>query len=507
MSSLSSPFIWSGSSVNPSLAWSMGNAGKGRFHIKFPLDLAWYREQSCTKFQSLRHHKERKGLQHEFLVLELTDGSVCRIERMGDPDARFEAISTEGTVACDIAQSFPRDWSPNAHLDTSDVVARITFPSPFDLLDMLRICRAIHEGEKTCNYTLQSYNCYFFALAIQAVLTALIRGWDERLTKTTWRSAVKRELSTLSSLYESSQTSQQQPFILRLYSLLGLDVHRPAKEMVSKLEQELCRLKVVAETSTALSVVLWHSNLKPAMDYVLCRRIRDIVMRMLFEPVTQKPNTGSNHTSRLHLDRTRYKSLFVTLLEQAASTHEKLLASKLGQLERHMVLFQEFQPQAQSLLAFTMNNLSFRRASEPVQPSRRDSSESTSPRPDTSRSRPSPRYTSQTRSSIRPAFRPIVSPLLRLQVLIGWLVYARMLALWVLQLALGLFYIGPLWPVPSPRWVLIVEKELGSVLSEPNGLDDGNETTSMDAVVDKVHALVHGAPGLTVYWNEWPWTH
>ncbi|KAG9122590.1 hypothetical protein FRC07_000970 [Ceratobasidium sp. 392] len=540
----------------------MGNAGKGRFHIKFPLDLAWYREQQCTKFRSLRHHKERTGLQHEFLVLELTDGSICRLERMGDPEARFEAISAEGTVACDVAQSFSSHELSNAHLDTSDMVASITFPSSFDLLDVLRICRAIHEGEKTCNYTLQSYNCYFFALAIQAILTALVRGWDRHITNTTWCSAVNEALGTLNLLHWSDQDladKRQPPVILLLCRLLGVLARWPTKG----LRRELCSSKVAAEASTALRAVLWHSNLELAVDYVLCRRVRNIVAQTLLtresglsaanESVTDSDNTdsdntdsddtssddtGSDDTSRPCPEyRSRRESLIAALLDQAVTTHENLIpASKFDQLRRHVALFEEFQPlQAQYWLTFTMGNLNFRRASERIKSPQSDASKLISPQPNSSDPESSLLHFPEPQTSAQSAFWPSVFPLLKTQITIGWLVYARMLLLWGLQLALKLFHIGPLWPEQSPQGARIVEDELDSILAEarrslrrspenflsscrkglwrpwrkfPDFVEDINDkTTKINTIIEsKVHALVYDEPELPVCWNQWPWT-
>jgi hypothetical protein len=58
--------FWSASIANLSLAWSLGNGGGGRFPLKFPLDLGWYREKKCSWFQTLQHRKERTGFEHEF---------------------------------------------------------------------------------------------------------------------------------------------------------------------------------------------------------------------------------------------------------------------------------------------------------------------------------------------------------------------------------------------------------------------------------------------------------
>ncbi|CAE7230478.1 unnamed protein product [Rhizoctonia solani] len=109
---------------------------------------------------------------------------------MGDPNARLDAISPQGSVAYDIAQSFQPDEMDKACLGTSDVIAEVTLPCDFDIMDVLKICRAIHEGEKTRKYTLQIYNCWFFSLAIQVCLARLIAGWESSELVEDWLSYV-----------------------------------------------------------------------------------------------------------------------------------------------------------------------------------------------------------------------------------------------------------------------------------------------------------------------------
>ncbi|KAG8684717.1 hypothetical protein FRC11_011694, partial [Ceratobasidium sp. 423] len=74
----------SDSNGSSSLAWVVGDGGKGFIVIEFPLALqsGWYGEQACTVFRSFQHRKEQKGLRQEFIVLQLLGGSICRIERM-----------------------------------------------------------------------------------------------------------------------------------------------------------------------------------------------------------------------------------------------------------------------------------------------------------------------------------------------------------------------------------------------------------------------------------------
>ncbi|KDN33663.1 hypothetical protein RSAG8_13247, partial [Rhizoctonia solani AG-8 WAC10335] len=206
-------FASTASSGNSSLTWSMGNGGKGRLLIQFlfALDVGWYAEQPCAKFQTFEHQKERSGFRHEFIILRLLDGSICHVEHMGDPNARFDALSHEGSIAYDMAQCFRLDEIDKACLLTSDVIAEVTLPCTFDIMDMLKICQAIHEGTKTRNYTLQVLNCYFFSISIQACLTRLVVHWEDKDLVTTWLSQVKEGVEALTDTFQQLAHNNQFP--------------------------------------------------------------------------------------------------------------------------------------------------------------------------------------------------------------------------------------------------------------------------------------------------------
>ncbi|CAE6486712.1 unnamed protein product, partial [Rhizoctonia solani] len=172
-------FALSSVPVDRLLAWSLGNGGKGYARIKFPFDLGWYNEQPSTRFLSFQHRKEPNGFRHEFIVLKMKDGSICRVERTGDPHARTHALTFQGSVAYDMIQSFRPHELAKACLDTSNIVAEVHLPGELDLKDVLNICRAIQEAGRTRNYTLQTFNCYFFSLALQCCITRLVARWEE----------------------------------------------------------------------------------------------------------------------------------------------------------------------------------------------------------------------------------------------------------------------------------------------------------------------------------------
>ncbi|CAE7222615.1 unnamed protein product [Rhizoctonia solani] len=316
---------------NPSLAWAMGNRGTGRLIIEFPfpLDHGWYTEQPCTKFETFEHRKERTGLRHEFIVLKLLDGSVCRIERTGDPNARFDALSHQGSIAYDMAQCFrPKDID-QACLLTSDIVTEVTLPHEFDIMDVLKICRAIHEGAKTRNYTLQVFNCYFFSLTIQACLTRHITYWDDKNFFKNWLSQLNHGFGVLGKFSQSSAkaTSNQlknEPILFRLYSVLN--PHKPysicKRSLTDKLKTKFQRRVDHAEYEQkelqyCLNNLLWHATIEPSLKLFLEAKLREVfseiikesISRIPVQPPADEPRTAKELKDRLLLQLERLLAL------------------------------------------------------------------------------------------------------------------------------------------------------------------------------------------------------
>ncbi|EUC56492.1 hypothetical protein RSOL_180690 [Rhizoctonia solani AG-3 Rhs1AP] len=274
---MSSSIGLSASSGNSSLAWVMGNAGRGHMVISFPLSLdsGWYKEQPCTIFRTFEHRKERKLFKHEFILLRLLDGSVCRIERTGDPNARFNALRPHGSIAHDMVQCFRPDELDQACLESSDVIAEVRLPCNFELMDVLKVCRAIHEGEKTRNYTLQVFNCYFFSLAIQVCLVRLVAHWEDYQSLGHWISQTRKGVETLTDTFQSviaSSTPRQSHALYRVYSILALGNDRSPisfiQEVMSNLQSRWTYQTDNIRSDLALKInsVLWYSDIRPGFD-------------------------------------------------------------------------------------------------------------------------------------------------------------------------------------------------------------------------------------------------
>ncbi|CAE6428498.1 unnamed protein product [Rhizoctonia solani] len=281
----------SASSCNPSLAWVMGSGGKGRIIIKFPftLESGWYREQACTKFRVFQHRKERKGLQHEFVVLVLLDGSMCRVERMGDPNARFDALSPLGTIAHDTAQSFRPSDIGQACLDSSDLVAEVVLPCDFDIMDVLKICRAIHEGEKTRNYTLQIYNCWFFSLAIQVCLTRFVAHWEDQELLGIWLSQVSKAVGLLTTTDRSPQATipiLDRQIFSQIYSILHPQNDGYGESFVNDVKLQFesrvaTGLTIVKQVTYRVNNLLWYSTINSSLNDFIEEGSHNAIMHTL----------------------------------------------------------------------------------------------------------------------------------------------------------------------------------------------------------------------------------
>lgn len=325
------------SSLNPSLAWSAGHGGKGRLRIKLPLDTRWYTEQPCTKFRSLEHRKEPRGFQHEFIILRLNDGSLCRIERMGDPDALADTISDQGSAAHDLIQCYRPDHDADGHLDTSELVTEVYFPEELDLMDVLLICRAIHEDEETQNYTLQTFNCYFFSLTIQCCLARLAAGWEAEFRCNTWLLLVREAIGSTNNTSPPRFIFQDQlPLVFRAYRILyPTDNWTPEEllhEVLRRFHFSLSHSPKVflEELECVLNNELWYSNLDVAATELTKEKVIQAMSSVMEERLTSVVNADPKsleyqclveliqlmsaaiiddmHTE-CHLTRSRYRSL------------------------------------------------------------------------------------------------------------------------------------------------------------------------------------------------------
>ncbi|CAE6386254.1 unnamed protein product [Rhizoctonia solani] len=144
---------------------------------------AWYNGQPFTRFRTIQYRKERTGIGHEFILLLLEEegntASHCRLERVGDPEHRFQVLCLDGTTTEDYIRAIPlEDPKSSCLINNSDIIIQINFPLVFDLFDVLAVCYAISRHRKAKRYTLQQYNCYFFSWTVILALSRACVHWD-----------------------------------------------------------------------------------------------------------------------------------------------------------------------------------------------------------------------------------------------------------------------------------------------------------------------------------------
>ncbi|KAG8764471.1 hypothetical protein FRC12_008085, partial [Ceratobasidium sp. 428] len=173
--------------------------------------MRWYNSQCATSttFQSVEHRRDVNGpFFHEFLLFTLTDGAICRLERVGE-GSRSDAIRDVGCTAHDLIQWFDaEDYAELEAKHPSVPIAQIRFRRSFDILDVLAVCYSIQKT-KACNiYTLQRYNCYFLCLTVLAMLSRQTANWEQvweaDITRKKWRLALYQMSNFVPDLYYSA---------------------------------------------------------------------------------------------------------------------------------------------------------------------------------------------------------------------------------------------------------------------------------------------------------------
>ncbi|KDN39892.1 hypothetical protein RSAG8_08543, partial [Rhizoctonia solani AG-8 WAC10335] len=138
---------------------------------------------------------------------------------MGDPNARINALSAQGSIAHDVGECFRPECITEAGLDTPITVAEVQLPRELDLKDVLNVCCATQEAGETRSYTLQTFNCYFFSIALQPCLTRLIANWEDTITNSheTWKTDIKATAELLLGVDPRKQPLLRACFILSLH--------------------------------------------------------------------------------------------------------------------------------------------------------------------------------------------------------------------------------------------------------------------------------------------------
>ncbi|KAG9081926.1 hypothetical protein FRC06_005323 [Ceratobasidium sp. 370] len=279
--------------ANRELRWSSDRVGAGdgsgplfiTFSDKWGVEddppFKWRALQPHTRFKSIDHRRSRESpFFHEFLILKLGDGSLCRLERTGE-GSRLDAIRRIGSLAHDIIERITSDDYERELDETSDIISTIELPDEFDLLDVLAICYAIQKDKHSSKYTLQRYNCYFFCCTILVVLTRRLLNWERTFTDELWESTLDTALSELSSRSQTPLSEDSQRYIMpRLFAILDPESSQPTQFLLDAMWGRMGE-DVWAGLNKACDKTLWGSRLGNATNKVLEDELSGVVERAI----------------------------------------------------------------------------------------------------------------------------------------------------------------------------------------------------------------------------------
>lgn len=221
--------------------------------------MKWYKLQdSSTIFRSIQHRKDNLPLSHEFLLLQLNDGAVCRVERTAH-SLSMNAILHTGCDANDYIQYFPAGtYEAYARDKPSELIAEVSFPRDLDIMDVLAVCYAIYSQPRTRTYTLQRFNCYFFCNTILLALTRRFVQWDATVTLDTWGDALNQALDLLGHI---SRDLASEHLVFRVCRLLEPYSPGPAECFLNAFRDRLGgESDAYNSLKHALSKTLWRSS-------------------------------------------------------------------------------------------------------------------------------------------------------------------------------------------------------------------------------------------------------
>ncbi|KAF9505437.1 hypothetical protein BS47DRAFT_1489826 [Hydnum rufescens UP504] len=193
------------SSPNAVVASSRAHRSAGPTRIQFGPDwrnneiMNWHHSlgRRATKINMFQLRRERSAFKHQYVVLILSDECILRLDRRGDETKPVDTLTLEGTESIDTIA----DVTSLPDLDkTSDCLAKLHCQgSNVDLLNIIKICFGIHRDTKAGRYTLQCFNCYFFAWTLLIATARHILRWDMLPPDSSWETISQTLADALST--------------------------------------------------------------------------------------------------------------------------------------------------------------------------------------------------------------------------------------------------------------------------------------------------------------------
>ncbi|CAE6394523.1 unnamed protein product [Rhizoctonia solani] len=138
----------------------------------------WYTRLENPYIQTMQLRKEHESpFFHEFIVIRLKSGTYWRIDRRQLPDegTPLNCMYNEGVPAHDTIEQVTSLES--TLYSRSYCLVELEFSVDVHVGLVLRICRAIQNHHGARVYTLQLYNCYFFAQTVIFCTACGVSDW------------------------------------------------------------------------------------------------------------------------------------------------------------------------------------------------------------------------------------------------------------------------------------------------------------------------------------------
>ncbi|KAJ1302297.1 hypothetical protein OPQ81_001114 [Rhizoctonia solani] len=262
----------------------------------------WYQKQPCTRFTQLQYRKERKKpWEHEYIVVELENGTVCRFDRRAQAQSLADALTTKGLGAEDTAHVIRKDDKehyPEINKG-SDLVLRMHFPDGQDILSILGICYGIRQDRETECYSLIRYNCYFFSWTIVVALARRTVDWallgsDERL----WGELVSTTMARL-----KSGPSKLDQLKASTRAMLGKKPNHAAPPFSGS-----------SYLLSTLHIALRHtrSNIEKSLTELL---LKSTVEKTMHEVANRSAKSAAEDAARSHASQTARDASFEAVIE------------------------------------------------------------------------------------------------------------------------------------------------------------------------------------------------
>jgi hypothetical protein len=182
-----------------------------------------------TKIKTIQLRREiSKPLEHQYVVLILSDDCILRLDRRGDEANPAHPVTSHGIEFKDTIANV--DSLPDLDNTSYCLVKLYCQDSDVDLSNIIKICFGIHRDNEVGRYTPQYFNGYFFAWTIVVVTARHAAPWDTHPSDSPWQMLSQALADTLSTKFADA--------------LINMMVHGGVTiimEIHSKLKRELSR--------------------------------------------------------------------------------------------------------------------------------------------------------------------------------------------------------------------------------------------------------------------------